>query len=247
MDWHKRFVQQATWTESLRHYLFERAGMGKASRVLEVGCGTGALLNDLATNAAVHGLDLDPRCLVEAHWHAPQAFLTCGDGMTLPYGSGSFDIIFCHFLLLWVRDPLQALMEMKRVTRPGGSVLALAEPDYNARLDKPDALVTLGRLQTEALRQQGANPGLGGRLAQLFQKAGLPPIETGVLQADLKYAPSSTERLLEWTILENDLAGMLPAEELQRLKGLDRAAWESGERVLYVPTYFAWGRVTQMV
>lgn len=93
----------------------------------------GCDLSDLATPAVIHGLDLESDRLIEAHRHVPAAALTCGDALVLPYPSGIFDITFCHFLLLWVRDPLLALLEMKRVTRSGGAVLALAEPDYELR------------------------------------------------------------------------------------------------------------------
>ena len=247
MDWHKRFVQQAAWTKDLRTYLFKRAGLETARRVLEVGCGTGAILSDLDTPAAIHGLDLQPARLVQACRNAPRACLACGDALSLPYASGVFDITFCHFLLLWVPDPLQALREMKRLTRPGGSILALAEPDYNHRVDKPDELAALGRWQVEALQRQGADPGLGGRLADLFRQAGIPLVETGSLRADRQHPPAPGEREMEWAVLEDDLAGMVPTEEVQRLKLLDERAWARRERVLYVPTYFAWGQITQMV
>ncbi|MGB8213429.1 MAG: methyltransferase domain-containing protein [Anaerolineales bacterium] len=247
MKWHERFVQQGAWTKDLRTYLFERAGMETARRVLEVGCGTGVLLSDLATGAATYGIDLEPGPLVEAHRHAPQAILTRANAMWLPYASGTFDITFCHFLLLWVRNPLQALHEMKRVTRPGGSILALAEPDYNARIDEPDALAVLGRWQTESLQRQGADPGLGGHLANLFYQAGIPLIETGALQPDKAPMLVPSDRDLEWAVLEADLAGLVPAEEMQRLKRLDKTAWARGTRRFYVPTYFAWGQVPQMV
>lgn len=247
MDWHTRFLQQAGWTGDLRAYLFERAGLGQARRVLEVGCGTGAILAGLQTSAAVHGLDLEPARLPEARRHALEAAFVCGDALALPYPAGAFDLVFCHFLLLWVGDPLAALHEMKRVTRPGGNVLALAEPDYDARLDEPPALAPLGRWQAGALRRQGADPGLGGRLAELFHRAGLPPLETGSLQGGGKRPLSPGERELEWAVLEADLAGSVPAREIRRLKRLDEAAWKNGERILHVPTFFAWGRTQPMV
>jgi SAM-dependent methyltransferase len=241
MKWHERFVQQAAWTSALRLYLFERAGMETARRVLEVGCGTGAVLSGLTTRAAVHGLDLEPARLAEARRHVPRANLARADALWLPYAPGVFDITFCHFLLLWVRDPLQALREMKRVTRPGGGILALAEPDYHARVDRPEALAPLGRWQAESLRRQGADPGLGSRLAELCSQAGIRPIETGRLHAETGRPPAPGQRDLEWAVLEADLAGMLPAAEMQRLRRLDEAAWEGGERVLYVPTYWFFG------
>ena len=244
MDWHNRFVQQSAWTSALRQYLFEHTGMQSAGRVLEVGCGTGAILSDLVTRAIVHGLDLDATRLAQARLHAPQANLACADALWLPYAPGVFDITFCHFLLMWVRDPLQALGEMKRVTRLGGSILALAEPDYTARVDKPDELAQLGRWQTESLRSQGADPGVGSRLELLFRQAGLQPIETGLLQQQGGPAPAPGERDLEWAVLEADLGRRIPTQEMQRLKRLDETAWERGERVLYVPTYWVFGTRT---
>jgi SAM-dependent methyltransferase len=243
MEWHKRFVQQAGWTNNLCTYLFKQSGMEDARRVLEVGCGTGAILSSLTTPAATHALDLQPAYLMESRVHAPKAILTCGDALSLPYQSGTFDITFCHFLLLWVCDPLQALREMKRVTRPGGSLMALAEPDYYARIDKPDVLAQLGRWQAESLRRQGANPDLGAQLADLFNQADIALIETGCLRPDRAHPPTLEEWELEWEVLETDLASLVPAKEFHRLKRLDKKAWETNERLLYVPTYFAWGQV----
>jgi ubiquinone/menaquinone biosynthesis C-methylase UbiE len=252
MDWHSRFLQQAGWTSALRLYLFERAGLVRARRVLEVGCGTGAILSGLTTTASIHGVDLDPARLVEARLHTPSASLTCGNALALPYQSGIFDITFCHFLLLWVHDPLMSLKEMKRVTRLGGAVLALAEPDYTSRVDKPAALAPLGRWQTESLDRQGADTGLGRHLADLFRQAGMTPIEAGLIQnrpgsgKELQNSQALSmpaERNMEWEILAADLEGFVPTDEIRRLRSMDDRAWLDGERVLYVPTYFAWGVV----
>jgi SAM-dependent methyltransferase len=241
MEWHERFVQQAAWTSEIRRYLFERIGLPAARQLLEVGCGTGAILTSLETRAAIHGVDRDLQRLVEARRHAPQAIPACADALALPYAGGVFDITFCHFLLLWVGEPLQALREMKRVTRPGGNILALAEPDYNARVDRPDELIPLGRWQTDSLRRQGADPGLGSRLPELFRQAGIRPVETGCLHADGAHPPGPAERELEWAVLAADLASLVPPEQLQQYKCLDEAAWQRGERVLYVPTYWILG------
>jgi hypothetical protein len=143
---------------------------------------------------------------------------------------------------LWVGDPLQALREMKRVTRTGGHVLALAEPDYTARVDRPHELALLGQWQTEALRRQGADPAVGHRLVDLFFRAGIEIVETGPITAAQR-PPSPQERQIEWAVIESDLAGLVSVEDLRGMRRLDEAAWARGERTLHVPTYFVWGRV----
>lgn len=242
IDWHARFVQQAAWTQPLRTYLFTRPALANPGRLLEVGCGTGAILADIDLSGVVHGLDCDLDRLFVARRYIRTARLTCADALALPYSTGAFDITFCHFLLLWVRNPLQVLQEMKRVTRPDGAVLALAEPDYEHRLDKPETLAPLGRWQAQALRKQGADPALGRRLAALFIQAGIRVVETGTLAGQARLAPSPKERDLEWAVLEGDLAGTIPEVALQRLRKIDEQAWERNERVLHVPTYYVWGR-----
>jgi SAM-dependent methyltransferase len=241
MDWHRRYLQQAKWTRDLRTYLFQNAGLSKGSCVLEVGCGTGATLSELPNHVSVHGIDTDSAALAQCQLHVPAAFLVRGNALQLPYSNKTFDIVYCHFLLLWVKDPLQALLEMKRVTKTGAHILAFAEPDYTARRDEPRELAPLGQWQAESLRRQGADPGLGARLADLFFRAGIELLETGTIQS-AKSDPSPEDWETEWAVIESDLAGFIPSEDIYKMKKLDQQARERGERELHVPTYFAWGR-----
>lgn len=244
MNWHQRFQQQARWTKNLRAYLFNKAGLAAARRILELGCGTGALLEDLPVDlgAAIHGADCNLPAVMEASNHAPGAFLLCADGHDLPYPNAIFDLTFCHYLLLWVKNPAQVLAEMRRVTRPGGAVLALAEPDYGGRIDYPPALTPLGHWQAESLLRQGADPHMGRKLAGLFAGAGLRQVEAGIMGSEWQIPALPTETL-EWDVLVSDLAGNLPAQDIETLRNLDESAWQTGQRVLFVPTFFAWGRV----
>jgi ubiquinone/menaquinone biosynthesis C-methylase UbiE len=248
-DRHRRYYRQARWTKSLRDYLFRKSDLNRARLVLEVGCGTGVLLAELdgSPPKQIHGLDIDLERIHLAARQASYALLTCGDAHRLPYATHALDVCFCHYLMLWVRDPAAVLAEMIRVTRPGGVVLILAEPDYGGRIDYPAALETLGEWQKSALSQQGANPEMGRRLAGLCASSGLVSVEVGVLGGEWKSLPDQEELTSEWSVYESDFEnlGFGNAERAawKHLLELDRAAWERGERVLFVPTFFAWGRV----
>ena len=245
INWHVRFTQQAGWTVPLRKYLYEKANLLQAGAILEVGCGTGAVLAELPTftNAQLHALDLDHARLLEACEHAPSARFVNGNALALPYPAHAFDVSLCHFLLLWVSDPVQVLREMRRVTCSGGAVLVMAEPDYSHRIDQPQELARLGELQTRALQQQGADPAVGLKLPALFDQAGIKLVETGILKKLKNEALSAEEWELEWSVLEYDLAGRLSPSEIASLKKFDIQSRLQGERSLFVPTHFAWGRV----
>ena len=253
MDWHRRYLQQAKWTRDLRTYLFKKAGLNDTSRVhtaalrraslvLEVGCGTGAILSELPNYISLHGLDINSAALAQCRINAPTASLVQGNALQLPYSNEIFDIVYCHFLLLWVHDPLKALLEMKRVGKPGAHIISFAEPDYTARIDEPRELIPLGKWQSESLKNQGADPGLGAQLADLFFRARIELNETGTIQ-NVEDDPSLEEWEMEWAVLESDLAGFVPSDDIQKMKRRDQQARGRGERKLYVPMYFAWGHV----
>lgn len=240
MNWHTRFTQQAGWTRDLRAYIFDKIKLNEANHVLEVGCGTGAILTELPNHIPLYGLDIDRDALAQCKAHITNASLIRGNALQLPYSNNSFDVVYCHFLLLWVNDPLQALFEMKRVARK--YIIAFAEPDYTSRIDKPEELIQLGKWQTQSLKRQGADPGFGARLAESFFQAGMEIIETGTIQSVEREA-SAEDWEMEWAVTESDLAGFVSFEDIQKWKRLDKAARERGERILHVPTYFAWGQI----
>ncbi len=237
-------MQQAGWTGQLRRYLLNRLNLDRKSRVLEVGCGTGAITAALSeeTPARIFGLDLNLSFLGLARQHDRETAFCGGNALALPFPDRCFSAVVCHFFLLWIADPACALTEMARVTRPGGAIIALAEPDYGGRVDFPPQLDELGNRQAEALRQQGAAPGRGRELAGLFHAVGLQAVETGVLGGQWQGPPNLADIEAEWATLEADLAGSVPAELLAEFKKIDLAAWQAGSRVLFVPTFYAVGK-----
>jgi SAM-dependent methyltransferase len=234
---------QADWTRPTRTWLYRQAGLVAAHVVLEVGCGTGVVTGELTrlTSARVVGLDLNKNLLAFARQRRDGVTCVQGNAHALPFPDNSFDVVVCHYLLLWLTDPLRGVREMVRVVRPTGHVLACAEPDYGGRIIHPPEMAPLGGLQAEALRRQGADPELGRRLGELLMAAGLRAT-VGVMAGhwDLPLLPDDGFEA-EWGMRERDLAGVLAPEELGRLRSLDRQALVEGRRVLFVPTFYALG------
>jgi ubiquinone/menaquinone biosynthesis C-methylase UbiE len=97
--------------------------VGAGQRVLEVGCGTGLLLQRTATLARfAAGIDLSRGMLGRAH---QRGLPVLQSGATqLPFATGSFDVAYSFKVLAHVEAIGQAMAEMTRVVRPGGYVIA---------------------------------------------------------------------------------------------------------------------------
>ncbi|MEA1977937.1 MAG: methyltransferase domain-containing protein [Chloroflexota bacterium] len=241
---HSRYLVQSTWTASIREQLFDSIQIQGKHKVLEVGSGTGVVSAEISQRFALAsvGVDIDRSVVTFAQNNDPASLYLAGDGNNLPFHTAAFDAVFCHFLLLWVKNPDQILNEMVRVTKPGGWVLASAEPDYGGRIDFPRELETIGQRQIQALLDQGANPYLGRTLRTLFHSAQLTEIRTGVLGGEWQGDIDEDQLESEWETLAQDLSDLLPADEIERFRRIDHEAWEMGTRVLFVPTFYAAGR-----
>jgi len=244
-QWHQRYLQQAQWTKEIREVLFTRAEPQIGNRVLEVGSGTGALLQLLAETHPYEltGVDIQRPALTFARKINQSFNLVQADGHTLPFANDTFAISFCHYLLLWVQNPARILAEMHRVTKPGGCVIALAEPDHQSRIDYPPPLDELGKFQTRALEEQGADTALGRKLKSLFKEAGFENVETGIIGAQWTDEKRGTDDEMEWMMIHADLADYLSDKELSHYHQLDRRAYDQGKRILYIPTFYAVGSV----
>ena len=248
-EWHQRFKLQSQWTKTTRDYIFQRTGCSTSSRILDVGCGTGVISGELIQSQIeqVFGIDLSLEFLKEAASTRPEIQLNIADAHEMPFNNSVFDGTFCHFLLMWVVDPAKVIHEMKRVTKYGGAVMVLAEPDYGGRIDYPEQLTILNKWQTTALENQGANPFMGRKLKSLFHQAGLKNIEVGVIGAQWTGEIQQEELDSEWEIIQSDLMTLNNKTEVLRtaeeLRKIDLAAWALGERILYVPTFYALGMV----
>ena len=241
-EWHAQFIRQARWTRAVRNQLYRRVNLLRAERVLEVGCGTGVITEEMAARCKgqVIGVDVDAAMIAFAQNKGGRAEYRVGDANQLDFPDGQFNVVACHFLLMWVSNPTLAVHEMARVTRPGGAVLACAEPDYGGRIDYPEEL-PLARWQTQALRREGADPFIGRKLPALFAQAGLSA-NVGVIPSLWDDEALRAEFEAEWALMERTLVGMVSEDELRRYKQIDWQTIEDGQRLISMPIFYAVGK-----
>lgn len=194
-----------------------------------MGCGTGSFLRSLQSirnSADIHwfGIDIAYDRLVYSQQRI-QCSLVNGDGLALPYPAETFDLIICHYLLLWLKRPGQVLAEMKRVARVGGWIVAAAEPDYQGRIDHPEFFIEVGKAQTEALRGAGANPTAGRELPTLFRLAGMENPLFGIHGTE--YQGDAYRKFLKEE-----------SSQIEKDTGNAQTTGTSFERVFYVPTFY---------
>jgi len=103
---------------------FAAANVGSGTLLLDVGCGAGlALATAQARGARVSGLDAAAELTELAKRRCPGADLHVGDSEALPFGDGSFDVTTGFNSFQYASDPVHALTEAKRVTKPRGYVV----------------------------------------------------------------------------------------------------------------------------
>lgn len=238
-EWDAQYARQADWTRATRNHLYRQANLRKAARVLDVGSGTGTVTEELAaaTRGQVTGVDIDPLMVGYSRQRGGRAEYRLADAHALPFDDGLFDVTVCHFVLLWCLHPDQVAREMVRVTRPGGAVLVCAEPDYGGRIDHPD--LPLSRWQAEALRREGADPLLGRKLRGLFTPLSACQVEVGLIPGLWDLPTLRAQFDAEWALWERSLAGVVPADELARARAIDLEAIQTGERLAFVPVFYA--------
>jgi SAM-dependent methyltransferase len=168
--------------------MLDAAGVGRGTRLLDVGCGGGgASLLAAARGAQISGLDAAAPMIEVAKERLPEADWRTGDMEALPYEDRSFDAVFSANSLQYAADRVQALREFRRMCAPSGRVVV-------GTWDSPDKVefrVVFGAL-VGALPKPP--PGEGpfelsppGVLEGLMEQAGLTVVGSGAADCPFVY------------------------------------------------------------
>lgn len=182
-----RFIGR--YSRALSPRFADFAGVGEGS-ALDVGCGPGPLLAELARRvgaARVAGIDPSPPFVAAARARVPGADVRLGAGEALPFADGAFGAALSQLVVAFVKDADRVAAEMRRVVRPGGAVafamfahdgFALVQAYWRAALSFDPAAPDDVRLPFRRLPE----------LVGLCERAGLREVTTAELPIEAAYA-----------------------------------------------------------
>jgi SAM-dependent methyltransferase len=166
------------------------AGVAEGERVLDVGCGTGALtvvLTEIVGPELVAAVDPSQPFVDECRDAVPGADVRTGPAEALPFEDATFDCSLAQLVFHFVADQTAAVGEMVRVTRPGGRVAACVW-DFTGGMTLLCSYWDAAReVDPEAPDEVGRFGGRPGQLASLWRDAGLHDLRDGSLSVSSEY------------------------------------------------------------
>jgi ubiquinone/menaquinone biosynthesis C-methylase UbiE len=136
----------------------------KPATILDIGCGTGAMLDDLSGFGCVIGADFSPEalsyCRIRGHDSGAQYRLARADARHLPFASNSIDIVTAMDIIEHIDDDKAALSEIERVLKPDGLLLATVPAYQSLWSDHDLALHHFRRYTSQGFRDVARRAGL---------------------------------------------------------------------------------------
>jgi SAM-dependent methyltransferase len=182
---HESVLRSHTWRTAANSAAYLLGSLKPHMKVLDIGCGPGTITADLAElvpDGQVTGVDHAPGILEQARATTAGRGLknvdfAVADVHALDYPDDTFCVVHAHQVLQHVGDPVQALREMRRVTKPNGFI-AVRDSDYAAMTWYPasQGMNDWLDLYRRVARANGGEPDAGRRLKSWALAAGLTDI-----------------------------------------------------------------------
>ncbi|GJJ12944.1 hypothetical protein Clacol_007191 [Clathrus columnatus] len=178
---HESVLRSHTWRTAVNSAGYLLGYLKPDNYILDIGCGPGTITADFAAlvpNGKVLGMDYVPEVLEQGRKIAVERdlknieFMT-GDIHALPFPDNTFDVVHTHQTLQHIHDPVKALSEMRRVTKPGGLVAArendISTHTFYPELKELDEFLPIYLRTAESV---GGTPKAGRHLIAWARKAG---------------------------------------------------------------------------
>jgi phospholipid N-methyltransferase len=212
----------------------------QGSLVLEAGCGVGAQTKIIApknADSTFISIDISADSISEARRvletsRIKNVELRQADIYNLPFQNEHFDGIIVCFVLEHLNSPIQALNELKRVLKKGGTMMVI-EGDHGSTFFYPDSEYAHSAIDCQVLlqRQSGGNSNIGRELYPLLKSIGLSAIS---VSPRMVYVDASKPGLVEGFI-KNTFTAMIEGvgEKAVQQGIIDRSTFEKGIHDLY--------------
>jgi SAM-dependent methyltransferase len=188
-DAYARFMGR--YSEPLAVRFADLAGIGRGQRVLDVGCGPGALTAELVRRlgtGAVHAVEPSASFATAVRERLPGVDVRLSAAEQLPFGDGVFDAAMAQLVVHFMADPVAGLREMGRVTRPGGVIAACVWDHGRGRGPLTVFWRAVRELDPAAAGESDLAGVREGHLATLFAQAGLGGAQATTLTVDVRHA-----------------------------------------------------------
>lgn len=188
-DAYARFMGR--FSEPLGVAFADFAGIAPGQRVVDVGCGPGALTSELADRvgaSSVAAIDPSPPFVAALRARLPAVDVRAGTAEHLPYDDGAFDAALAQLVVHFMSDPVAGLREMGRVTRPGGVVAACVWDHDGGGSPLSICWSAAHDLDPAVVDESGLAGARAGHLEQLCAAAGLTGVVATSLTVEVAFA-----------------------------------------------------------
>ena len=179
------------YSVQLAPQLADFAGVVAGQRVLDVGCGPGALTGELVQRVgaeAVNAVDPSDAFVAAARDRHPAVDVQSASAEALPFADGSFDAALAQLVVHFMADPVAGLREMGRVTRPGGVVAACVWDHAGERSPLASFWRAARELDPDVHDESDLAGAREGHLAELLTAAGLASVQQTTTDAKVDFS-----------------------------------------------------------
>jgi SAM-dependent methyltransferase len=223
------------------------ADVAAGQRVLDVGCGPGALTSELVDRVgaeAVAAVDPTEAFVDAARERHPGVDVRVARAEQLPFGDDTFDVALAQLVVHFMADPVAGLRDMARVTREDGVVAACVWDHAGGRGAVSFFWEAARELDPDVEDESNLAGAREGHLAELFAAAGLREVEEGSLAVTLEH-PSFEDWWEPFTLgvgPAGRYAAGLDSERQARLRELCRERLPEAPFALTAQAWAARGR-----
>ena len=178
------------YSRLLSPQIVELAGAREGQRVLDVGCGPGALTTELVSRlgaASVTAVDPSAPFVEAARARHPGVEVHEASAEELPFADDTFDASVAQLVVHFMSDPVVGLSEMRRVTRPGGVVAACVWDLAGGRAPLSLFWDAARQLDPDVVDESQFAGAREGHLAELFAAAGHRDVTSTALEVSLEH------------------------------------------------------------